>query len=226
MMARWDLSDVQVEAILNMRLRTLRRLEEIAIAQGARHAGDRERRARSAARQRQAAMARARQGGRRDREGIRRRHRRSAAAAPRSAQAPAPVEIPAAALVEREPVTVLCSQKGWIRAVKGHNVAPPSRNTRKATGRALRSPAETTDRLMIFGSNGRFYTLGGRPAARRARAGRAAAADDRPAERARHRRDVPAPAGPEAAGRRRATGAALSSTATRRWRRPAPASRC
>src|SRR6266851_4992287 len=97
MMARWGLSDVQVEAILNMRLRTLRRLEA--------------------------------------------------------------VEIPAAALVEREAVTVLCSQKGWIRAVKGHAGAAEQKY-KEGDGPRFAVMAETTDRLVIFGSNGRFYTIG------------------------------------------------------------------
>jgi len=51
------------------------------------------------------------------------------------ADAPEPVEIPAEALVEREVVTVLCSEKGWIRAVQGPHTARPreKQNTRTAT---------------------------------------------------------------------------------------------
>jgi len=73
--------------------------------------------------------------------------------------APEAVEIPAAALVEREAVTVLCSQKGWIRAVKGHAVAAAEQKYKEGDGPRFSVPAETTDRLVIFGSNGRFYTL-------------------------------------------------------------------
>src|SRR5213078_516030 len=74
--------------------------------------------------------------------------------------APVAVEIPPAALVEREPVTVLCSQKGWIRAVKGHGVAAADQKYKEGDGPRFAVAAETTDRLVIFGSNGRFYTLG------------------------------------------------------------------
>jgi topoisomerase-4 subunit A len=74
--------------------------------------------------------------------------------------APEPVEIPVAALVEREPLTVLLSQKGWIRAVKGHGINAADQKYKEGDGPRFAVPAETTDRLVIFGSNGRFYTLG------------------------------------------------------------------
>src|SRR5205814_8918507 len=75
------------------------------------------------------------------------------------ASAPEAVEIPAAALVEREAVTVLCSQKGWIRAVKGHGVNAAEQKYKEGDGPRFAVAAETTDRLIVFGTNGRFYTL-------------------------------------------------------------------
>jgi topoisomerase-4 subunit A len=159
MAARWALTDMQAEAILNMRLRALRRLEEVAIrkeleslgseASGieALLASDR-RQWRALAKE--VAATQAEFGG--DTPLGRRRTVIGAA--------PAIVEIPPAALVEREPVTVLCSQKGWIRAVKGHGVAAADQKYKEGDGPRFAVAAETTDRLMIFGSNGRFYTLG------------------------------------------------------------------
>jgi topoisomerase-4 subunit A len=159
MAARWALTDMQAEAILNMRLRALRRLEEVAIrkeleslgseASGieALLASDR-RQWRALAKE--VAATQAQFGG--DTPLGRRRTVIGAA--------PAIVEIPPAALVEREPVTVLCSQKGWIRAVKGHGVAAADQKYKEGDGPRFAVAAETTDRLMIFGSNGRFYTLG------------------------------------------------------------------
>src|SRR5713101_7884902 len=153
MMARWGLSDVQVEAILNMRLRTLRRLEEIAIqkelsglaaeASGldALLASDR-RQWRALAKEVNATQTEF--GG--DTPLGRRRTLLGAA--------PEPVEIPPAALVEREAVTVLLSQKGWIRAVKGHAVAAAEQKYKEGDGPRFAVMAETTDRLIIFGSNG------------------------------------------------------------------------
>jgi len=64
------------------------------------------------------------------------------------------------ALIEREAVTVLCSEKDWIRTAKGHNIAAAEQRYKEGDSPRFVVPAETTDRLMIFASNGRFYTLG------------------------------------------------------------------
>jgi topoisomerase-4 subunit A len=64
------------------------------------------------------------------------------------------------AVVEREPVTILCSQKGWIRALKGH--ADDIANAKYKEGDRARFAlrAQTTDKLLVFATNGRFYTIG------------------------------------------------------------------
>src|SRR6516165_513661 len=122
MMERWELSEVQAEAILNLRLRALRRLEEIAIrkemdALSAEEAGltrllDSERR------QWRAVAKEVRETGAEFGGDTSLGRRRTMLA-----DAPAVAEIPTEALIEREPVTVLCSAKGWVRAVKGHGAA-------------------------------------------------------------------------------------------------------
>ena len=159
MVLRWGLSEAQVEAILNMRLRTLRRLEELAIKKEleglAAEAAGLEALLASDKRQwralaKEVAATRKEFGG--DTALGRRRTLVGAA--------PEPVEIPVAALVEREPVTVLLSQKGWIRAVKGHGISAADQKYKEGDGPRFAVPAETTDRLVVFGSNGRFYTLG------------------------------------------------------------------
>src|SRR5438105_1932827 len=158
MMARWGLSEVQVEAILNMRLRTLRRLEELAIQKELEALGgetaELEKLLASDRRQwrvlaKEIAATQQEFGG--DTPLGRRRTLLGAA--------PEPVEIPPAALVEREAVTVLLSQKGWIRAVKGHAVVAAEQKYKEGDGPRFTVPAETTDRLIIFASNGRFYML-------------------------------------------------------------------
>jgi topoisomerase-4 subunit A len=75
-------------------------------------------------------------------------------------EAPAEVAVPAEALIERENLTVICSQKGWIRAFKGHleDLSDLRFKTDDSLGFALR--CESTDRILVFASNGRFYTLG------------------------------------------------------------------
>jgi topoisomerase-4 subunit A len=159
MIARWDLSEVQAEAILNMRLRALRRLEEIVIRKeldqlvkeegqlAALLASDR-RQWRAIAKEVGETAA---EFGADDALGRRRTE---------IAAAPAAIEIPPAALVEREPVTVLCSLKGWLRIVRGHNIAAADQRYKEGDGPRFSVMAETTDRLIVFGSNGRFYTLG------------------------------------------------------------------
>ena len=72
---------------------------------------------------------------------------------------PDEIVVPAEALVEREPITVLCSEKGWIRAVKGHGNGTESKYKEGDRERFV-VRAETTDKLVVFGTNGRFYTLG------------------------------------------------------------------
>src|SRR5579883_1717059 len=157
MMKRWKLSEVQVEAILNMRLRALRKLEEIAIrkeleALGAEEAElklllDEEKRQWKAIGAELAEIRKAFGGGPLGK-------RRTEIGAP-----PAAIQVPVEALVEREPVTVLCSAKGWIRTVKGHNVPLAEIKYKEGDEARFAVQASTTDKLMIFATNGRFYTL-------------------------------------------------------------------
>jgi len=159
MIARWELTEVQAEAILNLRLRALRRLEEIEIrkelhtlaaeeAQLTRLLASEKRQWRAVAKEVEEIGVEF--GG--DTPLGRRRTELAAA--------PEPVEIPAEALVEREAVTVLCSEKGWIRAVKGHNISAAEQKYKEGDGPRFAVAAETTDRLIVFGTNGRFYTIG------------------------------------------------------------------
>src|SRR5215469_9996545 len=148
MMARWELNEVQAEAILNMRLRALRRLEEIEIrkeldslsaeeAQLTKLLSSERRQWRAISGEVKAA---AEEFGGATPLG----HRRTEIAA-----APAAIETPAAALVEREPVTVLCSAKGWIRAVRGHNVPAAEQKYKDGDSPRFAVNAETTDRLIV-----------------------------------------------------------------------------
>ncbi|MGA8401100.1 MAG: DNA topoisomerase IV subunit A [Stellaceae bacterium] len=159
MMARWGLTDMQAEAILNMRLRALRRLEEVAIRKELEElggeAGDIEKLLSSDRRQwtalsKEIAATQKEFGG--DTALGKRRTT--------IGEAPEARDIPVTALIEREPVTILCSEKDWIRAVKGHNVSAADQRYKEGDGPRFAVPAETTERLIVFGSNGRFYTLG------------------------------------------------------------------
>jgi len=68
-------------------------------------------------------------------------------------------DVPLEAMIEREPVTVVCSQMGWIRAMTGHIDLTRELKFKDGDGPRFVFHAETTDKLLVFGSNGRFYTL-------------------------------------------------------------------
>lgn len=64
------------------------------------------------------------------------------------------------AMVVKEPITVVLSEKGWIRSLKGKNVDVSGVKFKEGDRAAFAVSAETTDKLVLFGSNGKFYTLG------------------------------------------------------------------
>ena len=221
----FKLTDMQAEAILNMRLRPLRKLEEMeirnehgALTQERKELNkllkDEELRWKRIA----AEIGDIRKAFGKDTPLGRRRTELG--------EAPSAVVIPLEAMIEREPVTVICSEKGWIRAARGHLPNIADIKYKEGDRERFAFHAQTTDKLIIFATNGRFYTIGVRQAAGRARLRRAVAPDDRSRQRPGRRRADRA--GPRAASCSSppATGAA-SSWRRRTWPpRPAPASRC
>jgi topoisomerase-4 subunit A len=155
MVAEFALSDRQAEAILNMRLRQLRRLEEMQL-RGERDdlIAEREELVKLiGSRDRQRTRLKKDLAALRGRYGPERRTLIEEAAPAR--------EIPLEAMIEREPITVIMSQRGWIRAMKGH-VDPGEADALKfKEGDAARFffHAQTTDKLLLAAANGRFYTL-------------------------------------------------------------------
>ena len=154
LMARFSLTKVQAEAILNMRLRSLRRLEEMEI---------REEHTKLTREKRELATLLRDQSRRwthlaSEIEEVRARF---ATSARRTLICSAPAEIAVAteALVEREAVTVILSEKGWIRAVKGSVTDPAELRFKEGDRLKLLVACETTDRLSLFATNGRAYTL-------------------------------------------------------------------
>ncbi len=157
MMAEFSLSDRQSEAILNMRLRSLRRLEEMEIGK--------EREALSKERDELVKLIESppRQRTRMKRDltavkekfGDARRTQIEVAAVAR--------EIDWTAMIEKEPITVILSQRGWIRAMKGHLALDQVTDLKWREGDEpfIHFHAQTTDRLALFASNGRAYTLSG-----------------------------------------------------------------
>jgi topoisomerase-4 subunit A len=77
----------------------------------------------------------------------------------RLGEAPSAVVVPLEALVEREPVTVYLSEKGWIRTVRGHQTDTADVKYKEGDAERFVVHAFTTDRLVLFASDGRSYTL-------------------------------------------------------------------
>jgi len=164
LMKTFKLSDTQAEAILNMRLRSLRKLEEMEIKTEQKSLAGREAELRkllkSADLRGQAIdtelVELKKMFGKNTKLGARRTE---------IADAPAVVDVPVESFVERENVTVLCSAKGWIRAMKGHiaedAAARAAVKYKEGDEERFTLNAETTDKILLFAGNGRFYTLGG-----------------------------------------------------------------
>ena len=153
-----SLSDVQADAILNMRLRSLRRLEEIELV-----------RERDALMIERAALedlldsedlqwARISEQLRETRKNFGRDYE-GGARRTLFAVAGEVEDVPIEAMIDREPITVVCSKMGWIRAMSGHVDLNRELKFKDGDEARFMFHAETTDRLLVFGSNGRFYTL-------------------------------------------------------------------
>jgi topoisomerase-4 subunit A len=159
MMKKWHLTENQANAILDMRLRALRRLEEIAIRKELKELSDEDKELKhllgddrrqwkyigdEVSRLREEFGPKSLLGRRRTDLG----------------KPPEAIDVPLEAMVEREPATVICSAKGWLRAAKGHGLKPDDIKYKEGDGPRFAIEAMTTDKLLIFATNGRFYTLG------------------------------------------------------------------
>jgi topoisomerase IV subunit A len=159
LIAAFKLSEVQAEAILNMRLRNLRKLEEMEIK-----TEDRELRAER--RKLQALMASEADQWKTIADEIKAVRTTFGPKTPlgkrRTSFAKAPAHDEAAieeAMVIREPITVVVSEKGWIRALRGTVTDLSSVVFKADDGLRYSFPAETTSRCLVFATNGRFYTI-------------------------------------------------------------------
>ena len=153
-----ELSEVQTDAILNMRLRSLRRLEEMALRKEydallAERAGLEDlladqglqwARIAEELRETRKAFGRDAPGGARRTD---------------FAEAGEVEDVPMEAMTLREPITVICSRMGWIRAMKGHQPLDAEVKFKDGDEARFAFHAETTDKILLFGSTGRFYTL-------------------------------------------------------------------
>ncbi|TZG27755.1 DNA topoisomerase IV subunit A [Sphingomonas montanisoli] len=160
LIAEFSLTDRQAEAILNMRLRSLRKLEEMEIrkerdtldaeGKGLQELID------SPPRQRTRMK--------RDLDALYKRYGPETALGKRRTiveEAALAREIPIEAMIEREPVTIILSQRGWIRAMRGHvdEAQLAGVKYKEGDGFAFSARAQTTDKILIGTDAGRFFTL-------------------------------------------------------------------
>jgi topoisomerase-4 subunit A len=160
MMARWELTDLQAESILNMRLRSLRKLEEFEIrkefdALSAEKAGI-EALLSSEAKQWKAI--------RWEVEKVRDKFSTTTELGRRRTGFDAAPEHDLGeihqAMIEKEPVTIVVSEKGWLRAMKGHLADFSTLSFKEGDALKLAFHAQTTDKVLVFTTGGKFYTLG------------------------------------------------------------------
>jgi topoisomerase-4 subunit A len=159
LMKRFKLSDVQADAILNMRLRNLRKLEEMEIrgehAELKKEKAELEKLLKSPAGQWKKISDQIKE--------VRELFGPKTALGKRRTGFQAAAEIDEAAVAEsmvtREPITVVVSEKGWIRALRGHTDQVADVQFKGDDKLKFWFPTDTSSKLMVFASNGRFYTL-------------------------------------------------------------------
>jgi len=153
------LSEVQAEAILNMRLRSLNKLQELEIRTEhsalSKEKADLENLLADEDRRWTTIAGQVAEIGTKFGSGVLGARRTVLG------DAPSAVVVPLEAFIEREPITVILSEKGWIRAMKGHTDQLDTIKFKEGDQLKFAIKAETTDKILFFASDGRFYTLGG-----------------------------------------------------------------
>ncbi|GAC86920.1 DNA topoisomerase IV subunit A [Gluconobacter thailandicus F149-1 = NBRC 100600] len=157
LMKTFSLTDIQAEAVLNMRLRSLRRLEEMEIRKE-RNAladerksletllGSEKRRWTRIGKDLDATIKKFGSGALGDRR-------------TQIAQPPKAIDISAALEVDREPLTILLSREGWIRAMKGHGLDPQGHRFKEGDEAGLMTECQSTERVCLIASGGKAFTL-------------------------------------------------------------------
>lgn len=159
LMRTFTLTDVQAEAILNMRLRALRKLEEIEIRSEHESLGKEKAKLEALLKSPKKQwvsvgdrIAKIKKEFGPDTDLGRRRTQ--------FGDAPSSEAVPLEAMIEREPVTILCSRRGWVRAMRGHVADTEELKYKEGDEEQFRFHAQTTDKILMFTATGRMFTLG------------------------------------------------------------------
>jgi topoisomerase-4 subunit A len=159
MRARWKFTEAQAEAILNMRLRSLRKLEEIQILEEIKKRTQEKEKLQDLLQDESKQWSCITEELRK----IKKDFGATTVLGKRRTDfsiVPELKEIPLEAMIERESATIICSKKGWIRVLKGHLQDTKDLKYKEGDEEHFCLLGETTDKLMIFATNGRMYTLG------------------------------------------------------------------
>jgi topoisomerase-4 subunit A len=155
---RFKLSEVQADAILNLRLKSLSKLEEVEIKAEHDKLSKERRQLKELLKSDDLQWERISEEVRATRE---RYSKKTELGRRRTAFADAPeidVDLDAA-LVEKEPITIILSDKGWIRALKGHQDDLSKLDFKQGDSLKRAVKAQTTDKLVLFATNGKFFTI-------------------------------------------------------------------
>jgi topoisomerase-4 subunit A len=155
----FKLTEVQADAILNMRLRNLRKLEEMEIKRENKALGEEKAAVEKLLRSEKEQWSVVGEQIKKVREAF---SKKTPLGKRRTEFAEAPEHDMAAieeAMAIREPITVVVSEKGWIRALRGHQTDLSGVSFKADDGLKFAFPAETTSKLLVFATNGRFYTI-------------------------------------------------------------------
>lgn len=162
LMSTFSLTEIQADAILNMRLRSLRKLEEMEI----RNEHDALSKERDELEKLIASEARQWTKIKKQVKAIRDMFGPETKLGKRRTVIGAAIEnvdlsVIEEAMIEKEPITVICSSMGWIKAMKGHGHAPQEFKYKDGDEESVVLECYTTDKILVLGTNGRIYTLGG-----------------------------------------------------------------
>jgi topoisomerase-4 subunit A len=164
LMKAFGLTDVQAEAILNMRLRSLRKLEEIQIRGEQKELAEKQAGLKKLLKNEELRWQFI------DNElaDLKKRFGKNTKLGARRTvigDAPVEMDVPVEAVIERENITIVLSAKGWIRAMRGHIAEDAAQRGaikyKEGDEEGFVLNAETTDKILLFATNGRFYTLSG-----------------------------------------------------------------
>ena len=158
LMSTFKLTDLQAESILNMRLRQLRKLEEMEIRGEHKKLSAEQRELKALLKDEDLRWEKIAD----EVKQVKKQFGADEALSERRTRitgAPATAKISEEAFIEKEPITVVVSRLGWIRAFKGHHDELPDLKFKEGDEAGFQLKAKTTDKLLVFGSDGKFYTL-------------------------------------------------------------------